>query len=257
MAGGGATLGAGTNFTIAFTDVAATTLLGRGSAAGAGAPVEITVGTGLSLSGLTLSSTVVGISDGDKGDITVSAGGTVWAVDNDAITYAKMQNVSATDRLLGQSTAGAGDTEEIVCTAAGRAILDDADAAAQRATLSADVYALPLFFTTAATASEVLLLHIAADPFTIPANFATPNSRGAVGTNPTGSFAIDVTRQVNATGAFATIGTITISVAGAFTFATAAGTAKAIAVNDVLKFIAPAGVDATIANVAITIRGSR
>jgi hypothetical protein len=52
-----------------------------------------------------------------------------------AVSYEKIQNVSATDRLLGRSTAGAGSVEEITCTAAGRALLDDADAATQRATL--------------------------------------------------------------------------------------------------------------------------
>ena len=57
------------------------------------------------------------------------------AIDNDSVTYAKIQNVSATDKLLGRSSAGAGDIEEITCTAAGRALLDDADAAAQRTTL--------------------------------------------------------------------------------------------------------------------------
>jgi len=51
------------------------------------------------------------------------------------VTYAKIQNVSATDKILGRATAGAGDVEEITCTAAGRALLDDADAAAQRTTL--------------------------------------------------------------------------------------------------------------------------
>jgi hypothetical protein len=51
------------------------------------------------------------------------------------VTYDKLQNVSATDRLLGRTSAGAGSVEEISCTAAGRALLDDADAATQRATL--------------------------------------------------------------------------------------------------------------------------
>jgi hypothetical protein len=54
---------------------------------------------------------------------------------NSAVTYAKIQNVSATDRLLGRTSAGAGVVEEISCTAAGRALLDDATAADQRATL--------------------------------------------------------------------------------------------------------------------------
>lgn len=75
------------------------------------------------------------IADGDKGDIVVSASGSVWTVENDAISYAKIQNVSDTDKLLGRSSMGAGDVEEITCTAAGRALLDDADAAAQRTTL--------------------------------------------------------------------------------------------------------------------------
>jgi hypothetical protein len=42
---------------------------------------------------------------------------------------------AATDTLLGRASAGTGAVEEITCTAAGRAILDDVDAAAQRTTL--------------------------------------------------------------------------------------------------------------------------
>jgi len=79
-----------------------------------------------------------------SGDVTSVADGaqtivgdavTTAKVINDAITYAKMQNVSATDKLLGRETAGEGVVEEIACTAAGRALLDDADASAQRSTL--------------------------------------------------------------------------------------------------------------------------
>ena len=60
---------------------------------------------------------------------------TTAKVIDDAVTYAKIQNVTATDKLLGRATAGAGDIEEITLTAAGRALLDDADATAQRTTL--------------------------------------------------------------------------------------------------------------------------
>lgn len=75
------------------------------------------------------------VADGDKGDITVSGSGTAWTIDTQAVTYAKIQNVTSTDRVLGRSSAGAGSIEEITCTAAGRALLDDVDAAAQRTTL--------------------------------------------------------------------------------------------------------------------------
>ena len=76
------------------------------------------------------------------------------AVADDAITYSKIQDVTATDRLLGRSTAGAGVVEEITCTAAGRALLDDADAAAQRTTLGIDTNDSVTFGTVAANLSS-------------------------------------------------------------------------------------------------------
>jgi hypothetical protein len=103
-----------------------------------------------SVNGLTGAVTVSSgssISDGNKGDITVSGSGETWTINasavitadiaGSAVTYAKIQNVSATDRLLGRSTAGAGVIEEITCTAFGRSILAGADAAAVRTTLNA------------------------------------------------------------------------------------------------------------------------
>ena len=59
-------------------------------------------------------------------------------IDNAAITYAKIQNISATDKILGRATSGAGTVEEIACTPAARALLDDASAAAMVTTLGLD-----------------------------------------------------------------------------------------------------------------------
>jgi hypothetical protein len=81
-----------------------------------------------------LSVTTGKLADGAVTTAKVTSLGTA-ALADDAVTYAKLQNTTGTNVLLGRSTAGAGNVEEISCTAAGRALLDDADAAAQRATL--------------------------------------------------------------------------------------------------------------------------
>lgn len=74
----------------------------------------------------------------ETGDVTGSGTGRITTtITPQAVTYDKMQFVSATDRILGRQSAGAGQIEEITCTEAGRAILDDTSAANQRTTLGA------------------------------------------------------------------------------------------------------------------------
>lgn len=65
-----------------------------------------------------------GVSDGDKGDISVTGG--VWTVDNSAITYAKMQNAAGGTRIIGRSAVSSGALNEIVATAQGQILRRDA-----------------------------------------------------------------------------------------------------------------------------------
>jgi len=124
-------------------DMAQATLKGRASGAGTGDPTDLTPNQASTiLDGATdpfvRTSALPGAGiDELTGDVTAGPGSGSQAstIANGVVTYAKMQNVSATDKLLGRSTAGAGVVEEIPCTAAGRALLDDATAADQRTTL--------------------------------------------------------------------------------------------------------------------------
>jgi hypothetical protein len=50
------------------------------------------------------------------GDVTNTAGSLALTISNGAVTYAKMQNVSTSQRLHGRNTAGAGVTEEVTAS---------------------------------------------------------------------------------------------------------------------------------------------
>lgn len=58
-----------------------------------------------------------GVSDGDKGDITVSGTGTVYTIDSNAVTNAKLATV-ATATFKGRTTAGTGAVEDLTATQA-------------------------------------------------------------------------------------------------------------------------------------------
>ncbi len=72
-----------------------------------------------------------GVSDGDKGDLTVSGGGAVWTIDAGAVTLAKLADV-ATDSFIGRDSAGAGAPESLSAAVA-RGILNVADGATANA----------------------------------------------------------------------------------------------------------------------------
>ena len=69
---------------------------------------------------------VGGVSDGDYGDVVVSAGGTVMAIDNGVVSLAKMASLAATS-LIGNTTGGAATPAAVAIGAgASTSILDRA-----------------------------------------------------------------------------------------------------------------------------------
>lgn len=88
-------------------DIATDRLIGRDTT-GTGAPEALTVSGGIEFTG----------SGGIQrsaltGDVAATAGSNSTTIGNDAVSYAKMQNVSAASKLLGRGDSGSGDPQEI------------------------------------------------------------------------------------------------------------------------------------------------
>jgi hypothetical protein len=58
------------------------------------------------------------LTDGDKGEITVSASGATWTIDNDVVTLAKLAHM-ATARVIGRTTGGTGSPELLTISGTG------------------------------------------------------------------------------------------------------------------------------------------
>lgn len=98
------------------------------------------------------------LTDGDKTHVTVSGDGTIFTINNgvlvttmyasSSVTYAKIQNVSATDKVLGRATAGAGQIEEITFTPKARDLAAETTAAGMRGVLGATTAGSNFFVLT-------------------------------------------------------------------------------------------------------------
>lgn len=109
-------------------------------------------------------------------------------------------------------------------------------------------YSLPIYFIETPITNEVLLYHVFAENVAFPDDFT--GAVGVVGTNPTASFVLSIEKNGVAAGS------ITVSTSGVFTFATT-GTTLSFVPGDTIKVICPTTVDATVASLTTTLKGTR
>lgn len=181
-------------------------------------------------------------TDADSGAELVNASvyvseGTTLADTQWVCTTNATITVGSTSLVFVQLTSGGGALQ------ASNNLSDLANAAAARTNLGLIQTVAFQILTTSPAASEVLCLYPVNRAFTLRAGLA--GTIASITTNPTATFDIDVQRQVNNAGAFSSIGTISVSTGGVVTLTTTSGTSKAIAVNDVLKFVGDATGDTT------------
>lgn len=136
-----------------------------------------------------------GVTDGDKGDITVSSSGAQWTIDNDTVGLAKLAHMT-TNRVIGRTTAGTGTPELLTISGTGNVamtntptlvtpVLGNATATTINGIpISGDGGALGIYMTNGAGGI---------DTSDFGGNIITSGGGGAIDTAGTGSIELGVT----------------------------------------------------------------
>jgi hypothetical protein len=222
----------------------------------------------------TFSGTSSGTNTGDQtvtltGDVTGSGTGSFAAtIGTNTVTYAKMQDVTATARILGRKTAGSGDAEEctlsevldFIGSAARGDILCRGASTWQRLAAGSqfqklqqgasdpgwvdDPVVMALFFGGKPTATELVFKHSFRRQLKLVASLT--GSKFLIDTNPTATMTWTINKNGSSVGtvAFSTSGVPTVTFSSDVTFA----------VDDTLSITAPGSVDATGADITFALK---
>lgn len=122
------------------------------------------------------------------------------------------------------------------------------DTGAQGIPGTGDLFNLAVSATGALLSGEILLRHVFASAISFADDFS--GSYATADTASTGTVACSITKNGSQ------VATITFTASATGVFATAGG-AVSFAAGDVLRIIAPASADATLADLSITLYGTR
>lgn len=234
-------------------------LLGRDTA-GSGNVEEISLNATLEFTGSTSIQRAA-----LTGDVTASAGSNSTTIANDAVTYAKMQNVGA-NSVLARSSTSSGDVGEVSLSASrllGRGSTGDVAAISVDSTLNisgttlsvgSQPYVLVFSLPGKPAASTTYPWFAAERSVTFAANFA--GSSCANLTNATASTTMTVKKNGSS------IGTVVFGTGGTCTYTTASGASQSISPTgnggnpDILTFVSPSQ-DATLSDIMVSLVGTR
>lgn len=111
-----------------------------------------------------------------------------------------------------------------------------------------NAYAVPTYFLATPGPGEIIGLHVFAETVEFPDDFA--GAYGSVEINPAATFAVTVLKNGGS------VGTISVSTSGVFTFTTSGGSVT-YAPGDVMRIVCQTPADASVANLAATLKGVR
>ncbi len=111
------------------------------------------------------------------------------------------------------------------------------------------IITLGAFVAGPVPAATEIMRYVCTEPTTFADNFT--DSRGSIGVNPSATVTLNVYRNASV------IGTISISTGGVFTFNTTGASSEVYAAGDYLSVVVATPSDATAANLAFTLKGTR
>jgi hypothetical protein len=157
------------------------------------------------------------LTDGDKGEITVSASGATWTIDNDVITLAKLAHMP-TARVVGRTTGGTGTPELLTISGTGSVAMTNTPtlvAPVLGAATATSINGIPIYGDATALGIDMTASGGALDTSAGGGNISTSTNGGNINTSGGGG-------TIDTTGT----GSIGLGNAGANTMTTFTGAAS-------------------------------